>query len=274
MDVFEADAQQREEELHKWWQDNWKGIVSGVILAIVIITAVFWYRDYARNQRYRNAAEFYSTVMSADKADPKSVEAIKSFIETHRRDVYSQLAALSLAKQFVGEKKFAEAAEILSGSIGAARDGILDDIIRLRVARISLELKKYDEAGAYLDAIGNADSFKFEIAAQRGDIAYAAGKTEEAFKLYSEALTLADPDEDVTLIKMKKDSLNFAPGVKANLDGTAPAGKAPAAGAPEADGVTGASPAAGADGAAGKDAKDAKDAAAPEQTEKSPATGK
>ena len=130
MDVFEADAQQREEELHRWWQENWKSIVMGIVLAIAIITVVFMYRDYTKKVKYQNAVDFYAIVMNSDLSDANSVNDVKKFIGDHSSDVYSQLASLSLAKQYVAEKKYQEAADLLKASIGASRDNILDDVIR------------------------------------------------------------------------------------------------------------------------------------------------
>ena len=205
MDVFEADAQQREEELHRWWQENWKSIVMGIVLAIAIITVVFMYRDYTKKVKYQNAVDFYAN----------SVNDVKKFIGDHSSDVYSQLASLSLAKQYVAEKKYQEAADLLKASIGASRDNILDDVIRLRVARLNIELKKFDEANAVLDAITNREAFKFEVASLKGDAAYANKDNATALKFYEEALSSAKADDDTNVVKMKRDSLKTVKGVTA-----------------------------------------------------------
>ena len=46
MDILEEDEKQREEELEKWWKENWKSIFGGVLLAIFLIVSVYFYRDY------------------------------------------------------------------------------------------------------------------------------------------------------------------------------------------------------------------------------------
>lgn len=215
MDVFEADAQQREEELHRWWQENWKSIVMGIVLAIAIITVVFMYRDYTKKVKYQNAVDFYAIVMNSDLSDANSVNDVKKFIGDHSSDVYSQLASLSLAKQYVAEKKYQKAADLLKASIGASRDNILDDVIRLRVARLNIELKKFDEANAVLDAITNREAFKFEVASLKGDAAYANKDNAAALKFYEEALSSAKTDDDTNVVKMKRDSLKTVKGVTA-----------------------------------------------------------
>ena len=187
----------------------------GVVLAFVIITAIFWYRDYTRKIRYQNAVDFYGVVMNANLADEKNVAEVRAFISEHGNDVYSELAALSLAKQFVSEKKYQEAADLLNGSLGAAKDSILDDIVRLRIARLDIELRKFDDAAAVLNAVKNTDSFRFEVTSLKGDAAYASGDLNAAFKYYDEALSYAKADEDTTVVKMKRDSLNAVKGVPA-----------------------------------------------------------
>ena len=189
MDIIEADAQQREEELHKWWQENWKNIAGGVVLAIALITGMYMYRDYNQKKMYENAGDFYSNVISVNMADAEGVEKVNSFISAHNKDVYSQLAALSLAKQLVSEKKYQEAVDVLSKTVGAGKDTVIDDITRMRIARLNIELKKFDEAEKAIDSL--------------------SAKNAEAF---DEALEKATAADDTTIVKMKRDSLKTTAG--------------------------------------------------------------
>ena len=172
MDIIEADAQQREEELHKWWQENWKNIAGGVVLAIALITGMYMYRDYNQKKMYENAGDFYSNVISVNMADAEGVEKVNSFISAHNKDVYSQLAALSLAKQLVSEKKYQEAVDVLSKTVGAGKDTVIDDITRMRIARLNIELKKFDEAEKAIDSLSakNAEAFDDALQDMRGTI--------------------------------------------------------------------------------------------------------
>lgn len=236
MDFIEADAQQREEELHKWWQDNWKNIAGGVVLAIALITGMYMYRDYNQKKMYENAGDFYSNVISVNMADAEGVEKVNSFISAHNKDVYSQLAALSLAKQLVSEKKYQEAVDVLSKTVGAGKDTVIDDITRMRIARLNIELKKFDEAEKAISSLSakNAEAFKFAALSLKGDLRKAQGKNQEALALYDEALEKATSADDTTIVKMKRDSLKTTAGANA------PAGsvqKAEAVNTPEAEAV-------------------------------------
>ena len=117
MDILEEDEKQREEELEKWWKENWKSIFGGVLLAIFLIVSVYFYRDYVTRQRQHGANEFYSLVLNGDINDPRGLEAVKSFIADHN-DVYGELAASVLVTSQVSAGKYEEALESLKVMTG------------------------------------------------------------------------------------------------------------------------------------------------------------
>ena len=212
MDILEEDEKQREEELEKWWKENWKSIFGGVLLAIVLIVAVYFYRDYVTKQRQRGANEFYAEVLNGDINDPKGLETVKTFISEHG-DVYGELASAVLVKSLVSAGKYEEALANLKEAIGRGNDRILDNILRIRAARLAVALKKYDEAESYLSAAGD-DAVRGVVTEIRGDIAAARGQKEEAAKLYREALDLVKEGFEKPGLKMKYENLLSEKGVK------------------------------------------------------------
>ncbi len=215
MDIFEEDEKQREEELEQWWKDNWKSILGGVVLAIVLIIAVYMYRDYMTQKRQDNATAFYTTVMDVNNEDPKVEAVTKSFIQNHN-DVYGELAASSLAKSYISAKKYEEAFTVLKDAIGKGNDDILDNILRIRAARLAIVLKKYSDAESLLSDTKD-ESFKAAVLEVRGDSAVAQGKTQEAQKFYEEAKKVLDANNSENpMLKMKYENLLSTDGVKAN----------------------------------------------------------
>ena len=212
MDILEEDEKQREEELEKWWKDNWKSIFGGVLLAIVLIVAVYFYRDYVTKQRQRGANEFYAEVLNGGINDPKGLETVKTFISEHG-DVYGELASAVLVKSLVSAGKYEEALANLKEAIGRGNDRILDNILRIRAARLAVALKRYDEAEGYLRAAGD-DAVKGVVTEIRGDIAAAKGQKQEAAKLYREALDLVKEGFEKPGLKMKYENLLSDRGVK------------------------------------------------------------
>ena len=212
MDILEEDEKQREEELEKWWKENWKSIFGGVLLAIFLIVSVYFYRDYVTRQRQHGANEFYSVVLNGDINDPRGLEAVKSFIADHN-DVYGELAASVLVKSQVSAGKYEEALESLKGAIGKGNDRILDNLLRIRAARLAVTLKKYDEAESFLSAARD-ESVKGVVTEIRGDIAADRGKNADAAALYREALGMVKDGFEKPGLKMKYESLLSEKGVK------------------------------------------------------------
>jgi len=93
-------------------------------------------------------------------------------------------------------------------------DTVIDDITRMRIARLNIELKKFDEAEKAIDSLSakNAEAFNFAALSLKGDLRKAQGKNQEALALYDEALEKATSADDTTIVKMKRDSLKTTAG--------------------------------------------------------------
>ena len=105
----------------------------------------------------------------------------------------------------------------------AGNDRILDNILRIRAARLAVALKRYDEAESYLRAAGD-DAVKGVVTEIRGDIAAAKGQKQEAVKLYREALDLVKEGFEKPGLKMKYENLLSDKGVKPAPEFAASAG--------------------------------------------------
>ncbi len=211
MDIFEADEQQREEELQKWWKDNWASIVSGVLVALVAICALYYYREYNVQNKQQSTTDFYTIVMQNDGTDDKSIGIVKDFISTHN-DEYGQLASIQLSKSFIAMNKYQEAYDVISQSIKSGSDEILDNLMQLRAARLAIELKKFDKAMDHLNSVKN-DSFTAAVAELKGDLLRAQGNFSDALDSYKKAMDLAVDTNVSAILKMKYDSLLTTDGV-------------------------------------------------------------
>ncbi|MGN1393535.1 MAG: YfgM family protein [Succinivibrionaceae bacterium] len=222
MDIFEQDAQQREEELQHWWQENWKSIILGIIFALVVISAVWMYRDHLHAQNKANASSFYTTIMRADQKDEKFIEIAKNYLTSHQ-NIFGQLTALTLAKSYIEKAKYQEAYDVLVNNLSLSDDKLVFDIMADRAVRLGIELKKYDEVKKLL---GNfkTDAYKVASLELKGDLAKAQGNNKEALEAYEQAITAIEKMKqenssfvrDLTIINMKKNSLKTVSG--ANLE--------------------------------------------------------
>lgn len=210
VDIFEADEKQREEEIQQWWKDNWVSIIGGIVIAIVGIIAFWSWRDYQMSQKQLQTASLYSVISNTK--DVK-IDDVKSYIDTNKNE-YGQIVSFQLANLYVAEGKYQEAYNALVDNIqaGMVNDSILNDVARIRAARLAIELKKFNDSVALLDKIEN-DSFKAAALELKGDNAKAQGKNKEALDFYNKAVELYESINTNIVLKLKRDSLLTTDGV-------------------------------------------------------------
>lgn len=210
VDIFEADEKQREEEIQQWWKDNWVSMIGGIVIAIVGIIAFWSWKDYQMSQKQLQTASLYSVISNTK--DVK-IDDVKSYIDTNKNE-YGQIVSFQLANLYVAEGKYQEAYNALVDNIqaGMVNDSILNDVARIRAARLAIELKKFNDSVALLDKIEN-DSFKAVALELKGDNAKAQGKNKEALDFYNKAVELYESINTNIVLKLKRDSLLTTDGV-------------------------------------------------------------
>lgn len=209
MDIFEKDAQQKEEELQQWWKDNWKGIIGGITLAIVLIISFWTWRDYRIEQKRLSTTELYQ-VINFTGNEGEAVTKLAAYVVANQ-NTYGELASLKLVNEYVKEGKYEDAYNALTKDTKLSGDDILNDFVYIRQARLAIELKKYDEASKHLTKVKNA-AFKATVTELEGDIALAQGNKTDAFAKYEKALLLTDAKQKNELLRLKRDSLKTVSG--------------------------------------------------------------
>lgn len=150
---------------------------------------------------------------------------VSSYAKEHT-NVLGQLAAVKMARVDVDAGRTQQALDGLKAAIGNG-DEILDDVIRLRVARLATELGKYDEAKAALQNV-KEEAFAKAVAEAQGDALLASGDRKGALEQYKKALDLSADQAQEKVLQMKHDALLETAGV-ALLNLGAPAQEAPKA---------------------------------------------
>lgn len=218
MDIFEADEQQREEELQKWWHDNWLSIVTGIVVAFILIFGFHKYREYEKNQKIESTQAFYTEVVQNDGSDDASIAKVKSFIDNHKNDSLGVLAAIQLSKTYVSLGKYEEAYNLLDAAKAQGSDDILQNLVAIRCARLAIELKKFDKVEAILSSLKDDTYFaiKNEIL---GDMAYAQGDNTKAYEFYKQALKNENQSQfiRVDFVKQKLNAITFTEGAADTL---------------------------------------------------------
>jgi predicted negative regulator of RcsB-dependent stress response len=160
----------------------------------------------------------------------KAAEQTKELRATHPKSPYTDQAELAQARAAVARHDYDGATRMLRTVIDGAGDPLLRQIARTRLARVTIEQGRYDDAVALLP-LNEAGSFAALYHDVRGDALAAKGDTEAARREYTEALAVSEEQSglDSAFVTLKRDALPAAASAEPASDGKTVAPPEPAA---------------------------------------------
>ena len=204
MDIHQTEEQQVE-AIKKFWSDNGNAIIAGLAIGFAGFIGLNFYNDHKLQQEI-NASEDYQTMIEAAAEDKAAFEtAGQAFIAENAASSYTMLTAIALAKDAVVKQDWAKAETFLTTAIENSVDDGIKAIATLRLARVQLQLEKYEQALATLTAKLPA-SFNAGVEEIKGDIYFKQGKAELARNAYQAAINDAS-DGTSPALQMKLDDL-------------------------------------------------------------------
>lgn len=205
-------AYQTEEEqieaLKKWWQENGKAAVAGVVLGVGGILGWQAWNQHQHNIAVQASAKYQQLNQAVNQGAVESAAKQAELLATEHKDTpYAIFAALDLARLQVSQGNIAAAKQQLQWVLDSSSEQGMQQIARLRLARLLLSEGELDAAQQLIDAAAT-DDFTGEFAQLRGDIAMAKDDHEAARKAYEQAL--AGNVGNSELVQMKLDDLAVA----------------------------------------------------------------
>ncbi len=178
------DEHEQGERVRSWLRKNGVSLIGGVALGLAAILGWRWWQQQ-HSQGLAEANGRYQLVVKdiQSKQLDKAAKDIAA-LDAGKGSVYSDLAALQLAKAQVDAGKNDEAIKTLQA---VPAEGQFKLIVNQRLAQLLLDGGKADEA---IKLLADAqDSTSLEI---RGDALSVLGKRDEAREAYSKALASLD----------------------------------------------------------------------------------
>ena len=214
---------EREEQLRRWWSENWAWIIGGIALGLVLLAGWQYWQRHRVQAAERDEAGYVAVLeaLARNQRDEAASQA-KALRERKPDSPYADQAELALARSALERRDLDGAATLLRGVADRSQDAELRQVARMRLARVLVEQGKHDDALALLDpAAGSA--FAPLVHELRGDALAAKGDASAARREYEAALegAAADGSLDRDFVELKRDALPAA--------SAAPAGPAPAA---------------------------------------------
>jgi predicted negative regulator of RcsB-dependent stress response len=200
--------EEQAEALKKWWSENGKSIVTGVVIGI---TAIFGWRAYDNHaaQQAEQASTLYEQMLIASRAnDTENVSVYANrVIADYKSSSYAVFATLVLAKLAAESNDLDLAETHLRWVLNNNSEVELNHVARLRLARVLTAGNKLDIAANTLD-VSDTGEFFARYEELRGDIFVKQDKTDEARQAYQKALAnTASAEAKQSILQMKLDDL-------------------------------------------------------------------
>ena len=204
---------EREEQLRRWWGENWLWIVGGIVLGLALLAGWQYWQKTRLQAAEQDEAAYLSVIdaLGGNQIDQAAARA-KELRDRRPGSPYADQADLALARMAVDRREFDDAAARLRVVMDGSKDPELRTVARVRLARVLLEQGKHDEGLALLDP-AKAGAFAALYHEVRGDAYAAKGDAQAAAGEYDAALAAgAEAGIDRTFVELKRDALPAASG--------------------------------------------------------------
>ncbi|HAJ92616.1 MAG TPA: hypothetical protein DCO71_08395 [Gammaproteobacteria bacterium] len=177
------------EQIKKWWSENGGSIITGVVLGLaVLFGGKAWFSWQDRNAQ--NASNLYTMLMnSVESGDAMAVSQKAGMLVAEYGDTpYAALASLALAKVRIEAGELEAAQAQLEWVLENSKSDIMQDTVRLRLARVLLAMENLEGAETLLNQKPKGAAFEPLYTEAGGDVFVARGNLTAANQAYQEAL--------------------------------------------------------------------------------------
>jgi len=206
VEVYRTEEEQVE-ALKRWWDENGRSVIIGVVLALAAVFGWRAWQDHQRGQAEAASTEYQLLLDRLNAGEGREVTEIgRRIIGQYPTTPYAVLASLALAQQAVDQADLDGAAAHLRWALDNSKLPEVKQLAKVRMARLLIAQQKPEQALQELG--GEAGSFSALYEETRGDAYLALGKRAEAAQAYSKALAgYGDVPAKQQLLRMKLDDL-------------------------------------------------------------------
>ena len=193
------------EALKEWWKENGRSVIAGIVLGAAALFGYKFWQDY-RVEQAREASSIVADMQALARGDEVGnlLEQAASLKSDYKRTPYAGLGALDAASAMVARGQLAEAEQELRWATDNAQLAEVQEVARVRLARVLIEQGRAQEA---LDAlkVELPESFAGLVEELRGDAYRALGDLEAARNAYDRALLYTGGASEY--LQLKRDDL-------------------------------------------------------------------
>ncbi|MCE1116100.1 MULTISPECIES: tetratricopeptide repeat protein [Pseudomonas] len=194
-----------------WWNRNGKPLLTGALLAGVVVMGWQTWHKYQANQS-QGASALYQALLETSltpsgQPDASKVAELSGKLKSEfGGSAYAQYGSLFVAKVAVESGKLDDAATELKAVMDKPADATLGEIARQRLARVLAAQDKAEDALKLLD--GDADkAFLASREELKGDLLVQLGRADDAHGAYEKAKAALSDDAAIGGLQLKLDDL-------------------------------------------------------------------
>jgi predicted negative regulator of RcsB-dependent stress response len=198
--------EQRVEAIKKWWSENGKSVVAGVVMGLGLLFGWQGWVEYRDSKREEASVIFSELTRAADTGNAEKVqEMTQDLQQNYAATPYAGQASLREAQLQAEAGQLDQAETALSWAIKNANEQVIQDLAHLHLARIYIARGKTEQALAELNTV-EAVAYLSIVEEIRGDALRAQGDINGAREAYDRAiLTAGGAASDY--LHMKRDDL-------------------------------------------------------------------
>jgi len=176
------------EALKRWWSENGKSVIGGIVLGLVLVFGWRGWGDHQRQQAELASAEYDRLLVSLQKGEiDAATKQAERIAGEYSGTAYDYFASLDMAKKLIESNDLTGAKLQLEFAVANADNEGLKQLAQARLARVLLAMNDTAGAQAVISSQENAE-FSGEFAHVQGDIELANDNLQGAKAAYQKAL--------------------------------------------------------------------------------------
>ncbi|MGR8980419.1 MAG: YfgM family protein [Gammaproteobacteria bacterium] len=212
MAIYDSEEEQLE-AVKRWWRENGRSSIVGVVLGIALILGWNYWRDY-KLELAGQASNLYAEMVKAFQENKNdSVNKIAERLrDQYANTEYATYGGLLQAKLKVQQGDIAGAKALLQ-ALAAGSDSHLSHVVKLRLVRLMLTSGDYENGLQLISEVDPAteSGYSGEYDELTGDLLVAMDRLDEARTSYEKALRSGHSSP---LLKLKMDDLTLPEKIK------------------------------------------------------------
>lgn len=203
---METDEEQVE-KLKKWWQENGRSVIAGIIIGVGGLFGYRYWIDY-QNEVAEQASSHFNQMVEALEVNNNDAanEHANALISDYKSTEYATIARLALSRTFVESGDYEKAKDQLQQVVGSVGNEALGYLARNRLAAVQLQMSQPEQALTTLSVDFPAE-FSASVEELKGDIYAQQGKVVEAADAYRKALRGTPGPANGQFLQQKLDDL-------------------------------------------------------------------